>query len=82
MARKPSLEKFEVRNRWTGEVQFTAEIETTPAMTPRVKRDIALESSLLSRSLPSRGSEMLVRMPLMAMTISISASVNPAWSLL
>jgi uncharacterized protein YjbI with pentapeptide repeats len=26
------IEKFEVRNRWTGAVQFTAEIETTPDM--------------------------------------------------
>ena len=35
------IEKFEVRNRWTGAVQFTAEIETTPDMTPRFKLGLA-----------------------------------------
>jgi hypothetical protein len=41
-AKTAPLEKFEVRNRWTGEVQFTAEIETTPLMTPRVKLGLAV----------------------------------------
>lgn len=41
-ARKPKLEKIEVRNRWTGEVQFTAEIEATPEMTPRFKLGLAV----------------------------------------
>ena len=33
----PLTEKFEVRNRWTGDVQFTAEITVTPDMRPGVK---------------------------------------------
>ncbi len=37
-----SLEKLEVRNRWTNAVQFTAEIEVTPAMTHRVKLGLAV----------------------------------------
>jgi hypothetical protein len=36
------LEKFDVLNRWSGKVQFTAEIETTPDMTPRVKLGLAV----------------------------------------
>jgi uncharacterized protein YjbI with pentapeptide repeats len=36
------IEKFEVRNRWTGEVQFTAEIETTPEMTMGWKLRLAV----------------------------------------
>jgi uncharacterized protein YjbI with pentapeptide repeats len=43
VAKKSALEKFEVRNRWTGKVQFTAEIETTPLMTPRVKLGLAVK---------------------------------------
>ncbi|MDB5584276.1 MAG: RNA-binding protein 6, partial [Bradyrhizobium sp.] len=41
-AKAPTLEKIEVRNRWTGAIQFTAEIETTPDMTPRVKLGLAV----------------------------------------
>ena len=37
-----ALEKFEVRNRWTGRVQFTAEISVTPEMTPRIKLGLAV----------------------------------------
>ena len=37
-----ALEKFEVRNRWTGAVQFTAEISATPDMSPRVKLGLAV----------------------------------------
>ena len=36
------IEKFEVRNRWTNAVQFTAEIEVTPTMTTRVKLGLAV----------------------------------------
>ena len=36
-------EKFEVRNRWTNAVQFTAEIEVTPDMLPRVKLGMAVQ---------------------------------------
>ena len=32
-----TTEKFEVRNRWSGDVQFTAAIEVTPDMAPRIK---------------------------------------------
>jgi hypothetical protein len=35
-------EKFEVRDRFTNAVQFTAEIEVTPDMTPRVKLGLAV----------------------------------------
>ena len=38
-----SIEKFEVRNRWSGEVQFTAEIETAPDMTTRFKLGLAVK---------------------------------------
>jgi Pentapeptide repeats (8 copies) len=36
------IEKFEVRNRWTGAVQFTAEIETTPDMSMGWKLRLAV----------------------------------------
>ena len=35
-------EQFIVRNRWTGAVQFTAEIDTTPDMSPRLKLGLAV----------------------------------------
>ncbi len=35
-------EKFEVRNRWTRAVQFTAEISVTPGMLPSVKLGLAV----------------------------------------
>jgi hypothetical protein len=38
-----TVEKFEVRNRWTGAVQFTAEISVTPEMTPYVKLGLAVK---------------------------------------
>jgi len=37
-----NIEKFEVRNRWTNAVQFTAEIEVKPDMLPRVKLGLAV----------------------------------------
>ena len=37
-----TIEKYEVRNRWTGDVQFTAKIEVTPDMSPRVKLGLAV----------------------------------------
>ncbi len=39
----PPTEKYEVRNRWTSEVQFTAEIETTPTMLPSIKLGLAVK---------------------------------------
>jgi hypothetical protein len=36
-------EKFEVRNRWTGKVQFTAEISCAPDLSPRVKLGLAIK---------------------------------------
>ena len=39
----PLTEKFEVRNRWTGDVQFTAEITVTPDMLPGVKLGLAVK---------------------------------------
>ena len=36
------IEKFEVRNRWTGEVQFTAEISCAPDAPPAVKLGLAV----------------------------------------
>ena len=38
-----TFEKYEVRNRWTGEVQFTAEIAVTPDMSPNVKLGLAVQ---------------------------------------
>ncbi len=37
-----ALEQFPIRNRDTGEVQFTAEIDTTPSMLPRIKIGLAV----------------------------------------
>jgi uncharacterized protein YjbI with pentapeptide repeats len=37
------IEKFNVLNRWTGAVQFTAEIEVTPEMTTRFKMGLAVK---------------------------------------
>ena len=37
-----TIERFDVLNRWTNAVQFTAEIEVTPDMTPRVKLGLAV----------------------------------------
>ena len=36
------IEKFEVRNRWANAVQFTAEIDVTPDMMPRVRLGLAV----------------------------------------
>ena len=37
-----TTEKFDVLNRWTGKVQFTAEISVTPDMTPSIKLGLAV----------------------------------------
>ena len=37
-----TTETYEVRNRWTNEVQFAAQIEGTPDMTPAVKLGLAV----------------------------------------
>ena len=37
-----TTKKYEVRNRWTNAIQFTAEIEVTPDMPPRVKLGLAV----------------------------------------
>jgi hypothetical protein len=38
-----TIEKYEVRNRWTNAVQFTAEISVTPDMMPSVKLGLAVQ---------------------------------------
>ena len=38
-----TTEKFDVRNRWSGDVQFTAAIEVTPDMAPRIKLGLAVK---------------------------------------
>ena len=38
-----TTQQFEVRNRWTNAVQFTATIEVTPGMTTRVKLGLAVK---------------------------------------
>ena len=38
-----TIEKYEVRNRWTGKVQFTAEIAANPHMTPNEKLGLAVQ---------------------------------------
>ena len=40
------IEKFDVLNRWTAKVQFTAEIAVTPGMTPSVKLGLAVRWGL------------------------------------
>jgi hypothetical protein len=45
-----TLEKFEVRNRWTNAVQFTAEIEVTPDMAARGKLGLAVKWGVKSRA--------------------------------
>src|SRR3546814_16020479 len=37
-----TIEKFEVRNRWTNRVQFTAEIAVTPCMLPSIRLGVAV----------------------------------------
>ena len=38
-----TIEKFNVLNRWTNAVQFTAEISVTPDMTPSIKLGLAIK---------------------------------------
>ena len=38
-----TIEKYEVRNRWTNDVQFTAEISVTPDMSPYIKLGLAVK---------------------------------------
>ena len=38
-----TIEKYEVRNRWTNAVQFTAEISVTPDMLPSIKLGLAVQ---------------------------------------
>ncbi len=45
-----ALERFPVRNRWTGEVQFTAEISATPDMMPSVKFGLAVKWAVENRA--------------------------------
>ena len=40
---KTTIEKFKVRNRWNGAVQFTAEISVTPDMLTSVKLGLAIK---------------------------------------
>ena len=49
-----SIEKFPVRNRWTGEVQFTAEISTTPDMMPSMKLGLAVKWAVKNKADLSR----------------------------
>ena len=41
-----TIEKFDVLNRWTGKVAFTAEIEVTPEMTRAWKLRLAVAFAL------------------------------------
>lgn len=50
MASSETLEKFEVRNRFTNAVQFTAEIGVTPGMTYSVKLGLAVEWAVKARA--------------------------------
>ena len=45
-----TIEKFEVRNRWTNAVQFTAEISVTPDMLPSVKLGLAVRWAVKTRA--------------------------------
>jgi len=50
MAVSKTLEKFEVRNRFTNAVQFTAEIGVTPGMTYSVKLGLAVKWAVKARA--------------------------------
>ena len=50
MAISETLEKFEVRNRFTNAVQFTAEISVTPDMTYSVKLGLAVKWAVKARA--------------------------------
>ena len=50
MAISETLEKFEVRNRFTNAVQFTAEISVTPDMTYSIKRGLAVKWAVKARA--------------------------------
>lgn len=43
-------EQFPVRNRWSGEVQFTAEITVTPGMLPSVKLGLAVKWAIKNKA--------------------------------
>ena len=45
-----TIEKFEVRNRFSGAVQFTAEISVTPDMLPSVKLGLAVKWALTNNT--------------------------------
>ena len=45
-----ATEKFEIRNRWTGEVQVTAEINCAPDAPPSVKLGLAVRWALKERA--------------------------------
>ena len=45
-----TIEKYEVTNRWTGAVQFTAEIAVTPDMSPNVKLGLAVQWGVENRA--------------------------------
>ncbi|MGN6772504.1 MAG: DUF5758 domain-containing protein [Rhizobiaceae bacterium] len=49
-AKKSSLVKFEIKNRWTGDVQFTAEIEADDNTSFGVKVGLAVKWAIKSRA--------------------------------
>ena len=55
MAAKPKLYDFEVRNRCSGEVQFTAKIEADPSVPLGVRLGLAIKWALGSRAYLSGG---------------------------
>ena len=45
-----AIEKYEVRNRWSNEVQFTAEIDCAPDTAPRIKLGLAIRWAAKARA--------------------------------
>ena len=45
-----ATEKYEIRNRWSGEVQFTAEITCSPDALPSVKLGLAVKAGTKARA--------------------------------
>ena len=44
-----TIEKFDIKDRWTGAVMFTAEISTTPDMMPSIKLGLAVKWAVKER---------------------------------
>ena len=55
--KKEKKMKFEIKNRWTGDVKFTAEIDATDATPLSVRKGLAVKWALANK-IPLRGSDL------------------------